>query len=75
MARAGTVLDAAARVEQLELGQQVAVQVAADAVEAHQRGVADEVHQPVGHLHRAARVGGGQDPHAVTDGSGAGSSE
>ena len=46
------VLDAAAGVEELELGQQLARQVAADAVEAHERRVADEVEQR----------GGGVDP-------------
>ncbi len=42
------VLDAAARVEELELGQQLAGQVPADAVHPDQRGVADQLDQGVG---------------------------
>ena len=55
--RRGPVLDAPARVEELELGDERAGQVPADAVEAHHRGVADEVEERVGHLHRRPAVG------------------
>ena len=37
------VLHAAARIEELELGHQLTRQVLADAIEAHERGVADQV--------------------------------
>ena len=49
-----TVLHAAAGVEHLELGEEVALQVAPDAPEPHERRVADQVEQRVGHFHAAS---------------------
>ena len=50
------ILDAAARVEVLELGQQVAREIAPDMVEADERGVSDQVEHAVGNVHRRSRV-------------------
>ncbi len=50
------ILDAAARVEVLELGQHVARQVATQAIESYQGRVAEQVDQRVGHVHRRAPV-------------------
>ena len=51
----GSVLDAAARVQELELGEQLRRQVPPDAVQAHQRRVADQLEQRAGGLDRRAR--------------------
>ncbi len=58
------VLDAAARVEIFELGQQVARQVPAQSVEADHRRVAEQVDQRVGDVHRRAPIGDRVDFHA-----------
>ncbi len=54
------VLHAAPRVQVLQLGQQVAGEIPSDAVEAHQRRVADEVEDAVRYLHRRPVVVGRQ---------------
>jgi hypothetical protein len=46
------VLDAATRVEELDLGEEVALEVATDPTETHQWRVAHQVEQRVGHVHR-----------------------
>ncbi len=53
----GSVLDAATGVEELELGEQLARQVAADAVHPNERSVADQVDERPGRLDRRAGVG------------------
>ena len=57
----GPVFGAAAGVEELELGEQLAGQVPADAVHANQRRVADEVDERVGGLDGRAGVGDRRD--------------
>ena len=61
----GAVLRREARVVELELGEQVAVEVAGRPVEPHHRGVADERDEVVGHVHRLAGVGDPQRGHVV----------
>ena len=61
------VLHAAARVEVLELGQEMAGQVPTDAVHAHQRGVADQIDERVGGLHGPAPIADRADAHAGLD--------
>ena len=48
----GAVLDASARVEVLELGQEMAAKMSPGSVEAHQGCVADEIDQVVSDVHR-----------------------
>ena len=45
------VLHAAARVDELDLGEEVALEVAPDPAEPHQWGVAHQVEQRVRHVH------------------------
>ena len=49
------VLDAAARVEQLDLGHEVAAQVGTNPTETHQRRVADQVEEGIGDTTVTAR--------------------
>ena len=61
------VLHAAARVEVLELGQEMAGQVPTDAVHAHQRGVAEQIDERVGGLHGPAPIADRADADAGLD--------
>ena len=63
----GTVLDAAAGVEELEFGQQLAGEVASDPIESDERGVADEVQQRIGRLDGRTRVTDRGDVDGRTD--------
>ena len=58
------VLDAAAGVEVLELGQEMAGNIAAGPVQRQQRGLADEVQKAIGHLHGRPGVRSGTDVDA-----------
>jgi hypothetical protein len=50
------VLDAPARIEELELGEELARQVASAAIETHERRVADQIEEGVGGFHGRAPV-------------------
>src|SRR5206468_1915212 len=50
------VLHAPARIEELELREDLTIKVAADPVETHERRVADEIDERVEDLHHGARV-------------------